>query len=252
MLLPSPPYITVSTHSRPKAAGCPKQQKQVSNQRFNTQPPEGGWALSNKGAKVGICFNTQPPEGGWPDNPTVPNKPKVSTHSRPKAAGLGFLAFCSLLVFQHTAARRRLVNRELSGDFQFIVSTHSRPKAAGPFEIFDKNYLIQFQHTAARRRLGLLPFGLIAHRWFQHTAARRRLETWLSPAIFNLLFQHTAARRRLDYFHDSRRQFAGFNTQPPEGGWVTNSTVKEASKGFQHTAARRRLDVGFYCCNYKN
>ena len=77
----------VSTHSRPKAAGggfsvCPS-----SNNRFNTQPPEGGWGRAyrmlaphvvsthsrpkaagrlRKGANH-VCkgFNTQPPEGGW-------------------------------------------------------------------------------------------------------------------------------------------------------------------------------------------
>ena len=32
-----------------------------------------------------------------------------------------------------------------------------------------------------------------------------------------------------------------FNSQPPEGGWVTTSTDKFASIGFQLTAARRRL-----------
>ena len=57
--------LAVSTHSRPKAAGpCPVQ---TLPQRagFNTQPPEGGWAL-------GRGFG-----GGG----------RVSTHSRPKAAG---------------------------------------------------------------------------------------------------------------------------------------------------------------------
>ena len=34
-------------------------------QRFNTQPPEGGWASEKKRLQVTFCFNTQPPEGGW-------------------------------------------------------------------------------------------------------------------------------------------------------------------------------------------
>ena len=33
-------------------------------------------------------------------------------------------------------------------------------------------------------------------------------------------FQHTAARRRLDLFKPCLQRAAGFNTQPPEGGWV--------------------------------
>ena len=56
----------VSTHSRPKAAGCNKVQKAAAAYSFNTQPPEGGWGY---GYDNGSCL--------YP----------VSTHSRPKAAG---------------------------------------------------------------------------------------------------------------------------------------------------------------------
>ena len=57
------------------------------------------------------------------------------------------------------------------------------------------------------------------------------------------VFQHTAARRRLD----QRRiilTFIGqcFNTQPPEGGWLSHENGQlEHELKFQHTAARRRL-----------
>ena len=37
---------TVSTHSRPKAAGQDYCRTILSPLRFNTQPPEGGWAPS--------------------------------------------------------------------------------------------------------------------------------------------------------------------------------------------------------------
>ena len=77
---------------------------------FNTQPPEGGWYDVPISCAVCSCFNTQPPEGGWwldnvfyvsgfefqhtaarrrlapPIRPTNPCA-RVSTHSRPKAAG---------------------------------------------------------------------------------------------------------------------------------------------------------------------
>ena len=55
----------------------------------------------------------------------------VSTHSRPKAAGIGFLIGSPVLWFQHTAARRRLVGRQQGQTRPRRVSTHSRPKAAG-------------------------------------------------------------------------------------------------------------------------
>ena len=57
-------------------------------QSFNTQPPEGGWALSPCKPHPSPCgFNTQPPEGGW-----LSRKAPLSIDMQ----------------FQHTAARRRL------------------------------------------------------------------------------------------------------------------------------------------------
>ena len=78
-------------------------------------------------------FNTQPPEGGWL---------VLSIHTEHGR------------MFQHTAARRRLV-------------------LLGVVCLVD----VAFQHTAARRRLEVKEQG---YDWdillFQHTAARRRLE----------------------------------------------------------------------------
>ena len=54
-------------------------------------------------------------------------------------------------------------------------------------------------------------------------------------------FQHTAARRRLVPFGNGQAPTDGFNTQPPEGGWVRSSSPSSLSHLFQHTAARRRL-----------
>ena len=78
---------------------------------------------------------------------------------------------------------------------------------------------------------------------FQHTAARRRLADKERKRVNQVVFQHTAARRRLvgsvvreNIRHHvsthSRPKAAGwiasaiaslgrgFNTQPPEGGWI--------------------------------
>ena len=100
---------------------------------------------------------------------------------------------------------------------------------------------------------------------FQHTAARRRLAGVNCKNKLNKKFQHTAARRRLDALAELRHYPIGFNTQPPEGGWVAVSAMSAPvmaigfntqppeggwQKGntchkrlflFQHTAARRRL-----------
>lgn len=38
---------------------------------FNTQPPEGGWGLTEGMETNGCCFNTQPPEGDWAQTKTA-------------------------------------------------------------------------------------------------------------------------------------------------------------------------------------
>ena len=119
--------------------------------RFNTQPPEGGWGdkeaeeqskqfqhtaarrrLANRSfqAHAGDCFNTQPPEGGCKAQYRAKPPTVVSTHSRPKAAVGKFGYGRGRFLFQHTAARRRLV-----------VLEEDEPSG------------MVFQHTAARRRL---------------------------------------------------------------------------------------------------
>ena len=61
----------------------------------------------------------------------------VSTHSRPKAAGIDCEVCKDLYKFQHTAARRRLADVEKTQDDLETVSTHSRPKAAGAVRTWD-------------------------------------------------------------------------------------------------------------------
>ena len=97
-------------------------------------------------------FNTQPPEGGWKAQPAVQQVSTVSTHSRPKAAGMLAQLLQNQQQFQHTAARRRLEFPFTVMTANSLVSTHSRPKAAGKY-FTSKNSSHRFQHTAARRRL---------------------------------------------------------------------------------------------------
>ena len=146
-----------------------------------------------------------------------------------------------------------------------MVSTHSRPKAAGFLLVWAWVFGV-FQHTAARRRLDKAAMLKAENPLFQHTAARRRLGLADGDLIeVTEAFQHTAARRRLGHTADTFAQLVGFNTQPPEGGWMsasteldryivsTHSRPKAAGTApahpiqcwplFQHTAARRRLDI---------
>ena len=128
-----------------------------------------------------ICFNTQPPEGGWflSTEFSVTVMQFQHTAARRRLVGI-FLKLLTVVVFQHTAARRRLGPLHNTPRFATTVSTHSRPKAAGRLSLCVREYVV-----------------------FQHTAARRRLET---PACSTLLT-------------------TGFNTQPPEGGWFESTAT---------------------------
>ena len=145
----------VSTHSRPKAAGCrqlftrrppvvsthsrPKAavhrhrhlcihraafqltaarrrlakwflRKSSDTRRFNSQPPEGGWVFRWPQTMPAQCFNSQPPEGGW-KNAYVTTGRTIRFNSQPPEGGWkrSAKAIATLLMFQLTAARRRLV-----------------------------------------------------------------------------------------------------------------------------------------------
>ena len=86
------PVFNVSTHSRPKAAGNLEYLFVLQKQRFNTQPPEGGWKTSK-----GITMSFALFQHTAARRRLVLEKNEkdffyitVSTHSRPKAAGLSF------------------------------------------------------------------------------------------------------------------------------------------------------------------
>ena len=122
---------SVSTHSRPKAAG----------------------KLSSHSGQYSIGFNSQPPEGGWLRSCTP---------------------LTSVMLFQLTAARRRLVTEHSAKVLQ--SSFNSQPPEGGWRLMTIRGRLTnRFQLTAARRRLGLSVDGRSSNLKFQLTAARRRL-----------------------------------------------------------------------------
>ena len=144
---------------------------------FNTQPPEGGWYARHRTRPLLQSFNTQPPEGGW-------------------AYGKLSMSDAQVL-FQHTAARRRLALRGGVMYANVMVSTHSRPKAAG-FALHQSPLRMDwFQHTAARRRLGV------------ETTIR------LGLSCFNTQ-PPEGGWGKVGIVIDATKSF---NTQPPEGGW---------------------------------
>ena len=126
-------------------------------------------------------------------------KKRVSTHSRPKAAGFSII-FMPQIVF---------------------VSTHSRPKAAGIILSNHLTFLLMFQHTAARRRLEFRSKIRHQNQSFQHTAARRRLVLCfvIYSAITRCFNTQPPEGGWLNCETQTLIGNESFNTQPPEGGW---------------------------------
>ena len=172
------------------------------------------------------------------------------------------------MLFQHTAARRRLDWALFLNALGLLVSTHSRPKAAGlrhsttslrwcgfntqppeggwsrPAPLMPLTF--GFQHTAARRRLEIFRKVLLQFGEFQHTAARRRLGIAVAALILFYRFQHTAARRRLANQMPFYLRLDGFNTQPPEGGWSLSQkpcSIRFRSPDFARLPRKARMRV---------
>ena len=144
--------------------------------RFNTQPPEGGWGNRVGTGRQERCFNTQPPEGGWQGLP---------------------LQKCLSMLFQHTAARRRLAQSYK------IVSKLSSFNTQPP--------------EGGWRRLNIL------------RRRRRRFNTQPPEGGWKgLVSKHI----HVDSFNTQPpeggwlvngrqpHRLWSFNTQPPEGGWL--------------------------------
>ena len=122
----------VSTHSRPKAAGLLFRQINACANSFNTQPPEGGWAMTTGIFEMPTVSTHSRPKAAGKD--TVDDFPvvAVSTHSRPKAAGISYEPLCVFMeVSTHSRPKAAGPFVEGTGKPEYQVSTHSRPKAAG-------------------------------------------------------------------------------------------------------------------------
>ncbi|HHK6036633.1 hypothetical protein HMPREF2797_09450 [Neisseria sp. HMSC061E12] len=73
---------------------------------------------------------------------------------------------------------------------------------------------------------------------FQHTAARRRLDDNVFPEYHQR--RVSTHSRREGGWHKLLAVLSmqmGFNTQPPEGGWVRPTQFAGTAYLFQHTAA---------------
>ena len=125
---------------------------------------------------------------------------KVSTHSRPKAAGYPPILRDDVHPFQHTAARRRLAfNRR----YNIIV--------------------VEFQHTAARRRLGSRKTVGLKLRAVSTHSRPKAAGLFLNAKGFQICsFNTQPPEGGWDFEQTIQIYCLRFNTQPPEGGWLQN------------------------------
>ena len=163
----------------------------------------------------------------------------VSTLSRPKAAG-GVLEYLRRVKgFQHSATRRRLNPRRGRQRCRFrfntqppeggcyrlaycparkLVSTLSRPKAAGrAFGLL--RFFFAVSTLSRPKAAGGNQQGVLRHIWFQHSAARRRLIKAELPRPLRSGFNTQPPEGGCVSNRQGRTRRKGFNTQPPEGGW---------------------------------
>ena len=165
---------------------------------FNTQPPEGGWECERLQQQSRRGFNTQPPEGGWLLRvDELCFLAKVSTHSRPKAAGLvSFSSNGYSDVSTHSRPKAAgTIYHVMTGTTP--VSTHSRPKAAG-------------KHG----RLLFVSSGVSTH-----SRPKAAGPKWTRPYRASSVSTHSRPKAAGVCFRAFRRAWGRFNTQPPEGGW---------------------------------
>ena len=140
------------TAARRRLAAKCRELKDIVGVSTHSRPKAAG-IVEQWQARTVCRFNTQPPEGGW-------------------YRKLAFPVFYPL--FQHTAARRRLVSWFENQIKECDVSTHSRPKAAGL--MYDGYIEAGKVSTHSRPKAAGTSKGItMSFALFQHTAARRRL-----------------------------------------------------------------------------
>ena len=145
----------------------------------------------------------------------------VSTHSRPKAAGLKNSSDVRPTVCFNTQPPEGGWNRKLETAF-LVWGFNTQPPEGGWFQFaHGSGAYALFQHTAARRRLGhSLSISLCGLNVSTHSRPKAAGFRHSIAFDFPCMFQHTAARRRLGFSIEKVGNINRFNTQPPEGGWA--------------------------------
>ena len=183
----------VSIHSRPKAAAvCSVDCDAQRTVSIHSRPKAAGEKFISR--ILECCFNTQPPEGGCRRIYLFARPTMVSIHSRPKAAEPADCTDCGAVLFQYTAARRRL------------LSTNSDAPISAPF-----------QYTAARRRLCRAVASAVTFRSFNTQPPEGGWFPFSVSFFISVVSIHSRPKAAANFVSSAILNFC-FNTQPPEGG----------------------------------
>ena len=151
-------------------------------------------------------------------------------------------------MFQHAAARRRLANPPCRHQSTKMFQHAAARRRLAKHRARKPSCKSTFQHAAARRRLAAVKIAFLSFfsfntqppegGWLLAVAVRRFVNivsTRSRPKAAGSVsakssatdwqFQHAAARRRLAFPLAARALARCFNTQPPEGGWVSDQTL---------------------------
>ena len=146
---------TLRFNTQPPEGGCGYNAKYKAKiGSFNTQPPEGGCKLLADLPFICKMFQHTAARRRLPMAASVKDFMSfVSTHSRPKAAAVTIFSFFSLVQCFNTQPPEGGCSRCLFGWFSLVVFQHTAARRRLPNgSVFGDNP-IAFQHTAARRRL---------------------------------------------------------------------------------------------------
>ena len=102
-------------------------------------------------------------------------------------------------MFQHTAARRRLLFKQSERVARWAVSTHSRPKAAAQLVGKILNGSVVSTHSRPKAAATVIVNVAIDNLVSTHSRPKAAAACMLTYGVMGK-FQHTAARRRLHKF----------------------------------------------------
>ena len=135
-------------------------------------------------------------------------------------------------MFQHTAARRRLVPDLIILGVLAPVSTHSRPKAAGQMFFNPPTNLEGFNTQPPEGGWPRTRHNASMDRVSTHSRPKAAGRRYSRLTIPQSSFNTQPPEGGWAVLKNQRFHGFSFNTQPPEGGWQTHNAVGKPATSF--------------------